>query len=173
MCRGAFKELAILAYQDSMTGIMPKRLSKGNKVLKGFHETNSFFLCLTPTDPTTMLCVHAMTTSPDPDTRHSAAQVLKTFLQMNVGNKVAKPVTFHERVMEYDTDTPDKPNHLPNREVGQITRDICAYACAKYHVKSTRTIGTLNPNLTATQLVMVSTANACVVSSCLQWGRGG
>jgi hypothetical protein len=161
--RAAFKEVATLAYQDQMTGTLPLPDERGMPI-KGFHETNSFFLCLTPTDPWTMTMIHAITTSPDMDIRHYATQVLTAFLQMNIGNKVFAPTTFHETLVRYDQSTWDKsalgfltnnlPHNLPDRVEGQITRDIANYAVDKYDVAGTRRASGTNSNLSAAQLIM-------------------
>jgi len=168
--RAALAELAKLAQADQMSGTLPLPDSQGNAI-KQFHETNSFFLCLTPTEPTTMTLIHNITSSPDQDVRHYATQVLTVFLQMNIGNKVAAPVTFHETLIKFDQHIMHEgystlllPHNLPARTEGQITRDIVQYSVDKYNDPTNNK----DHNLCAAQLVMEicnADSNKLVVAS--------
>ena len=121
--QNAFETLATLAYMDQMT------------------DAHSFFLCLIPTDPTTMTTFHAIMTSQENGVRNAAVQFMTVILQMNIGNRVAKPTTFHQEVMRYDDGGKDDdnplgnalilPKHLPAREKNEIIISLCTYAASK------------------------------------------
>lgn len=119
--RIAFRTMATLAYYDQMT------------------LQNSFFLRLTCTNPTTMSTFYPIMTSEDDEQRNAAVQFMTVLLQMNIGNKVAKPCTFHEMVMVYDDGGQEGdglgngqgltlPKHLPSREKNEIIQSLCDYA---------------------------------------------
>ena len=119
--RDAFQCMATLAYMDQMTA------------------EHSFFLCVTPVNPTVMTTFHPIMTSDDDDQRNAAVQFMTIVLQMNIGNRVAKPCTFHELVMVHDDggQVGDgffegnglmAPKNLPTREMNGLIKSLCKYA---------------------------------------------
>lgn len=80
----AYGALAQLAYMDQMS------------------LDRSFFLSLTPTDPTVSVFIRTIEDEQDAVVRNLATQTLVTYLQMNVGNTYGLPATFYQKVQDYD-----------------------------------------------------------------------
>ena len=164
--RVAFQTMANLAYYDQMT------------------MENSFFVRLICTNPTTMTVLHTIMTASDNDQRNAAVQFMTILLQMNIGNRVAKPCTFHEMVMVYDDggqvgdglgdgDGLRLPKHLPSREKYEIITSLCKYATStipRDHAFDATTLIMEMCNADSNKLIIVADMMLPMLSS---WMRDG
>eukprot|EP01052_Picozoa_sp_SAG31_P015207 SAG31_NODE_971_length_10655_cov_35.774915_3_plen_1569_part_00 len=83
-----------------------------------FTTARSFFMGLTPTDPTVKyMFANILPPENDAEIRNLSTRCLIVLLQENVGNKFGLPVTFHQIVMAEDA-----------KSDGQITEDLIDYA---------------------------------------------
>jgi len=65
-------------------------------------EGYSFFLQLTPTNPTVQIIIRDIENSPDAEIRNLAVRSLNAFLQTNAYNEFGRLVTFHDTLQEHD-----------------------------------------------------------------------
>lgn len=164
--RVAFQTMANLAYYDQMT------------------MDNSFFLKLICTNPTTMTTLFTIMTGTDDDQRNAAVQFMTILLQMNIGNRVAKPCTFHEMVMVYDDGGQvgdglgdggglNLPKHLPSREKNEIITKLCEYAISDIpqdHAFDATSLVLEMCNADSNKLIIVADTMLPMLAS---WMRGG